>query len=57
MSGILGSLPLDSAEACKCWLVSFEALCRNKKLEDTATAGGNTPKADKFLELCGQSLC
>ena len=53
MSGILGSLPLDSAEACKCWLVSFEALCRNKKLEDTATADGNTPKADKFLELCG----
>ena len=53
MSGTLGTLPLDSAEACKCWIVSFEALCRNKKMDDKVTADGNTPKADKFLELCG----
>ena len=53
MSATLGSLPLDSADACKCWLVSFEAICRTKTLNDEATKDGNTPKADKFLELCG----
>ena len=53
MSGNLGPLPLDNAENCKCWLVSFEALCRTKSIEDTLTKHKNSPKTDKFLEMCG----
>ena len=53
MSGNLGPLPLDNAENCKCWLVSFEAMCRTKSIEDTLTATKNSPKTDKFLEMCG----
>jgi hypothetical protein len=53
MSGVLGNLPLDTAEECKCWLVRFEALCRTQKLKDEADAEGNNPVRDKFLELCG----
>lgn len=49
----LGNLPLENVETCKAWLVSFEALCRSKAIDDVMTKTGNYPKTDKFLELCG----
>ena len=53
MATKLGPLPLDSAEECRCWLLTFEAICRTKAIEDKANAQGTSPKTDKFLEMCG----
>ena len=48
------SLPLDSAEACHCWMIAFEAHCRAKSIKDEIdTNTGTSPKTDVFLERCG----
>ena len=46
-------LPLDDAENCKCWLLSFEAHCRSKNITDDVSDEGMSPKTDKFIERCG----
>lgn len=40
-------LPLDKPEEVNAWLISFEAMCRSKKIID------ELKKTDKFLEQCG----
>ena len=48
------SLPLESPEKCRVWLIAFEAHCRGKKLSDTKASKTDTsPQTDQFLERCG----
>jgi hypothetical protein len=44
-------LILDNAEEAQCWLLSFEALCRNKKVPIDDDKSFKT--TDMFLERCG----
>ena len=46
-------LDLDNADTCKAWIISFEALCRSKALEDKASATGTSEVTDAFLSRCG----
>ena len=46
-------LPIDDAENCECWLLSFEAHCRSKNIADNVSDEGTSPKTDKFIEKCG----
>ena len=48
------NLPLDDADHCRVWLLSFEAHCRSKHLQDRVDPHSQTsPMTDKFLERCG----
>ena len=49
----LESLVLDDAECAKAWLVSFEALCRAKQIEDKLSTIGTSAVTDAFLARCG----
>ena len=49
----LNVLPLNDANLTKCWLLSFEAHCRSKQIEDKKNDVGSYDKTDKFLEKCG----
>ena len=53
MSDRTESLPLDDAENCECWLLSFEAHCRSKTSRTMWVNKGTSPKTDKFIERCG----
>lgn len=47
-------LDLDSPDNTKCWLISFNAHCRNKSINDVKSSSATTsPMTDKFLEMCG----
>ena len=48
------NFPLDDADHCRVWLLSFEAHCRSKRLQDRVDPHSQTsPMTDKFLERCG----
>ena len=49
----MDNLNFDDVESCKCWILSFEASCRAKKVVDKLEANNCSPVTDRFLEKCG----
>ena len=54
MDSLRSNLILEKADEVNAWIISFEAMCRSKNIDDTKTGSSvNSAKTDKFIEKCG----